>query len=122
MGSKIRENINSQGKHDMYKVKLLQDKLNEREKNRLDSLLGDIDDNLDEILKEKNEYYKKGSDTKSTISKASRITGVNVYNMSSEDSHQMQDINERLQKFNPGLIGSQLTSDHVSQKGGEGLS
>ena len=86
MGSKIRENINSQGKHDPFKIKLLQDRLSDKEKSRLDSLLNDIDENLEDILKEKNEYYKKGSDTKSTISKASRITGVNVYNMTDEDS------------------------------------
>ena len=31
----------------------------------------------------------------------------------------MQDINERLQKFNPSLIGSQLTNDHASDANSE---
>lgn len=58
--SKIRKNIELAGKHDPTKIKLLQDRLDPKSKARLENLLNDIDENMDEIMKEKEEYSKSG--------------------------------------------------------------
>lgn len=39
----------------------------------------------------------------------------NAFIYSEVDSQRMADINRRLLKFNPGLQGSQITSDHISE-------
>lgn len=56
--SKIKENIENVGKYDPYKIKLMQDRLNPNEKARLNEMLNEIDENLEEIMKEKAEYHK----------------------------------------------------------------
>ena len=56
--SKIQQNKIAAGKHDPFKIKLLQDKLDEKGKARLAQLLKEIDDNIDELMKEKEEYFK----------------------------------------------------------------
>ena len=58
--SKIKQNIDDVGKYDPYKIRLQQDRLGEKEKARLEALLSEIDDNLDELMKEKAEYYRQG--------------------------------------------------------------
>ena len=79
-------------------------------------MLEDIDDNLDQLMKEKAEYHKASlkSDSKSAMSRITRTTDANAFLYSENDQSKMADINERLQKFNPSLIGSQITSDHMS--------
>ena len=79
--SKIQQNKLEAGKHDPFKIRLLQDRLDEKGKARLAQLLKEIDDNIDELRKEKEEYFKHGvkstaggyMDTKSQMS---RVTGV----------------------------------------------
>jgi hypothetical protein len=39
-------------------VKLLQDRLNDDERDRLDAMLDDVDANLEDIMREKKEYHK----------------------------------------------------------------
>ena len=58
--SRIRKNIGLAGKHDPTKIKLLQDKLDPKAKARLESLLDEIDENMDSLMKEKEEYSKSG--------------------------------------------------------------
>ena len=116
MTSKVRQNRDNVGEYDPYKVKLMQDRLNPDEKERLQSLLQDIDDNLDQLMKEKAEYHKAAlkSDSKSAMSRITRTTDANAFLYSENDQEKMADINERLQKYNPSLIGSQITNDHMS--------
>lgn len=57
--SRIQQNIAGASKYDHLKVKLLQDRLNEKEKARLESLLKEIEDNLDGLMQEKQEYHKQ---------------------------------------------------------------
>ena len=67
---------------------------------------------MEDLLKEKAEYAKQGmkGDTKSMLSKMSGISRAtdanNAYLYSMNDQQKIQDINDRLQKFNPGLVGS----------------
>jgi hypothetical protein len=42
----------------------------------------------------------------------------NAFLYTEEDQKRMQEINAQLQKFNPGLVGSQVTSDHLSEGSG----
>ena len=71
---------------------------------------------MEDLLKEKAEYARQGmkGDTKSMLSKmtgVSRMTDANnAYLYSLNDQQKIQDINDRLQKFNPGLVGSQIMS------------
>jgi len=51
--SKVIQNKYNAFKYDPLKVKLLQDKLSVTEKERLEAMLKDIEENLDEIKKEK---------------------------------------------------------------------
>jgi hypothetical protein len=44
--------------YDPFKIKLLQDRLDDKAKARLATLLDDIDENMDELMKEKAEYSK----------------------------------------------------------------
>lgn len=75
--SRIKKNIELAGKYDPTKIKLLQDRLDPKAKARLESLLSDIDENMDSIMKEKDEYSKSGMkstqgggfDTKSYMSR-----------------------------------------------------
>ena len=60
----------------------MQDKLDPKAKARLATLLSEIDQNMEELMKEKSEYAKSGmkGDTKSMFSKmtgVSRITDAN---------------------------------------------
>lgn len=54
----------------------MQDKLDPKAKARLATLLDEIDENMDDLLKEKAEYAKQGmkGDTKSMLSKMSGIS------------------------------------------------
>lgn len=61
--SRIRQNKIEAGRHDPYRVKLLQDRLDGKGKARLEQLLNEIDDNMDELMKEKAEYHKQGMKT-----------------------------------------------------------
>lgn len=56
----IRRNRLEQGRHDPTKIKLLQDRLDEKGKARLAQLLLEIDENMDDLMKEKAEYAKQG--------------------------------------------------------------
>lgn len=62
------------GQHDPTRIKLLQDRLDDKGRARLQSLLDDIDENLDEIMKDKAEYSRSGMqgggfDSKSQLSR-----------------------------------------------------
>lgn len=50
-------------------------------------MLANIDENLDDILKEKEEYYKQSlrGDTRSVLSSATRVAGDNVYSYTGDD-------------------------------------
>ena len=76
--SKIQENKLLAANYDPTKIKLLQDKLSDKERERLANLLKEIDDNIDDLKREKEEYFKqqlftkvgKGFDTSSHLSRA----------------------------------------------------
>lgn len=78
--SRIQQNKLEAGKHDPFKIKLLQDRLDDKGKARLAQLLKEIDDNIDELKKEKEEYFKHGANAKGGYmdnkSQMSRATGV----------------------------------------------
>lgn len=103
--SRIHSNIAGASKYNPLKIKLLQDRLNDTEKQRLNSLLQEIEDNLDDLMKEKQEYHRQQlkGDTRSTVS---RLTAENAYSYGLADQRRMSEINEQLQRFNPSLIGS----------------
>jgi hypothetical protein len=61
--SVIRQNKLDAGRHDPYRVKLLQDRLDAKGKARLEHMLNEIDDHMDELMKEKAEYAKQGMKT-----------------------------------------------------------
>lgn len=73
MQDKIRQNKVEAARHDPRRIKLLQDRLNEKGKARLEQLLKDIDDNMEELMREKAEYHKQGM--KSTTSLTSQSQG-----------------------------------------------
>ena len=125
--SKILENKGRASQYDPYKIKLLQDRLSSPEKARLSALLQEIDDNYDALMKEKADYHKQGMkvtkggykgagafDTQSQASGQSAATrqsraatdAQNAYIYSQGDQGRMQQINDKLQKFNPALVGS----------------
>ena len=56
--SKVLENKREAGKYNPFKIKLLQDRLDEKGKARLAEMLKDIDENLPQLMKEKQEYHK----------------------------------------------------------------
>lgn len=56
--SKILENKRAAKGYNPYKVKLLQDKLDAKGKERLAELMAEIDSDLPNLMKEKQEYYK----------------------------------------------------------------
>ena len=58
--SRLQENKIKASKYDPFRIKLLQDRLNEKEKSRLQALLKEIDDNIDQLMKEKADYHKQG--------------------------------------------------------------
>lgn len=58
--SKIDENKSKASKYDPFKIKLLQDRLSSPQKARLATLLQEIEDNYDALMKEKAEYHKYG--------------------------------------------------------------
>jgi len=112
--SRVQENIQNVGKHDPYRIKLLQDKLDDRGKARLAKLLEEIDENIDGLMEEKKEYYKHGA--KSTAggfvdgkSHVSRVTGVskadsnNAYLYTGTDQDRMQGINVELSRYNSAM-------------------
>lgn len=132
--SKIHENKSNASKYDPFKIKLLQDRLSSPEKARLATLLKEIDDNYDALMKEKAEYHRhgmkavnggyRGAGAFDAQSQASGQTGAtrasgaatdaqNAYIYSQGDQGRMQKINETLQKYNPALLGSQvIANDH----------
>ena len=88
----------------------------------------EIDDNMDELMKEKEEYHKMGMrstkggfggagqfDAKSQMSGATSgtraVNSNNAYLYAAGDQQKIQDINERLQAFNPTLAGSAMMSN-----------
>ena len=119
--TKIHQNKIYAGKHDPFKIKLLQDRLDEKGKARLAQLLKEIDDNIDELRKEKEEYFKHGGKSTSggymdTKSQMSRVTGVsrvtdssNAYLYTGQDQERVQKINEQLRDYNP-TMGSAINS------------
>ena len=124
----INRNKLMQGKHDPSKIKLLQDRLDPKSKARLEKLLQEIDDNMEELMKEKEEYHKMGMrstkggfagagqfDTKSHMSGVTSATRAinsnNAYLYAAGDQQKIQDINERLQAYNPSLAGSAMMSN-----------
>ena len=91
-------------------------------------MLEDIDENLEQLMKEKAEYHKQGMkstrggykgagafDVQSHVSGrtgASRVTDAsNAYLYSAGDQGRMQTINDALQEHNPSLVGSQMISN-----------
>jgi hypothetical protein len=48
--SRISKNKQEAGKFDPYKIRLLQDRLDAKEKARLDFMLKEIDENMDELM------------------------------------------------------------------------
>lgn len=58
--SKIHDNKANASKFDPFKIKLLQDRLSSPEKARLATLLQEIDENYDALMKEKAEYHRHG--------------------------------------------------------------
>lgn len=104
--SKIRENRQATKNYNPHKVKLLQDRLDEKGKARLAELLKEIDDDLPRIMKDKEQYYKNaGKSAFDTESQRSRVT---AYSHAGEDSSKMTEIDEKLTRLNPSLVGSQM--------------
>ena len=83
-----------------YKKPMICDQLDEQSKNRLDNLMKDIDENLEEIIKEKEEFYAPEAN-KSTITRLSDAH--NAYLYSKEDSENIERINQSLNQVVPML-------------------
>ena len=72
--SKIIENKRGAGSYNPYKIKLLQDRLDEKGKSRLADMLKEIDETLPELMKEKNEYSKMLAGKKNAFENQSSIS------------------------------------------------
>ena len=133
MSSRVSQNKQNAKNFDPHKIKLLQDRLDDRQKARLEQLLKEVDENMEELMKEKAEYARDGMKSgpggfggagryDDTRSQMSRMTGAgggrattenssNAYLYSQDDQSKIQEINDALQKFNPALVGSQMISN-----------
>lgn len=88
-----------------YKKPMICEQLDETSRNRLDNLMKDIDDHLEDIIKEKEEYEKPDGD-QSVFSKA--LTDANnAYLYSRDDMDKIEKINESLRKVTPMLPPSE---------------
>lgn len=77
-----------------YKKPMICEQLDDRSKSRLDILMADIDDNLEELQKQKEDYDNQSQFTKVTD---------NAYLYSKEDMEHMEKINDSLRKVAPML-------------------
>lgn len=81
------------------------DQLDEQSKNRLDSLIKDIDENLDDIIKEKEEFYSYDINKSSYTNKIN--DGKSAYVYSRDEVDKIERINESLRKITPMLPPSE---------------
>ena len=88
-----------------YKKPMICEQLDDSSKNRLDNLMKDIDDNIDDIIKEKEEYEKPDGG-QSVFSKAISEAN-NAFLYSRDDMDKMERINESLRKVTPMLPPSE---------------
>ena len=89
MTSKIRQNIDNVGAYDPTRIKLLQDRLGDREKARLNEMLSEIDENLEDLMREKEDYHRQAlkfkGDFKSQMSRVSKVSSNNAFLYSEQD-------------------------------------
>ena len=78
------------------------DQLNEESKARLASMMLDIDENLEEIQKEKDEFYSADINKSSYTAKIN--DGNRAYLYSIEDGDRLDKINNSLMKITPMLL------------------
>eukprot|EP00347_Sterkiella_histriomuscorum_P021750 403332895 len=84
-----------------YKKPMKCDQLDEESKNRLDSLMRDIDDNLEDIKKEKEDFYSVDINKSSYTNKI--VDGKSAYVYSNDDIEKIEKINSSLMKMTPML-------------------
>lgn len=102
--------------YNMYKKPMICEQLDDNSKSRLEILMKDIDDNLDEINKEKIDFYNvDASDKHSQYTKIADAN--NAYLYSKMDMDQMEKINDSLRKMAPMLPpcdydGNKSVMDH----------
>ena len=70
-------------------------------KQRLDDLMKDIDDNIDNLVKEKQEFYSIDANKSHISSKLNDGKGAYLY--SKEDTEKIEKINQSLQRVTPML-------------------
>ena len=110
----IQQNKEKAGDFRHWKKSMACERLAPEKRARLDEIMADIDENLDNIVKEKEEYYAQlnGNDKTSQggMSKVSRLTSQpNIYSVMDDKKNAMDKIDEKLRQHNP-VAFSQLTS------------
>lgn len=88
-----------------YKKPMICDQLDEQSKNRLDSLIKDIDDNLEDIIKEKEEFYTADINKSTYTNKINDGKGAYLY--SKDDIDKIEHINDSLRRMAPMLPPSE---------------
>ena len=77
------------------------DRLDPESRAKLEAMVKEIDDNLEELQKEKEEYFKHDGQS-SSPSKVSRLTGApNIYAFEGETKVRMDEIDTKLRERNP---------------------
>ena len=93
-----RRNVGKYGK--MMKQRQV-DRLDPESRAKLEAMVKEIDDNLEELQKEKEEYFKHDGQS-SSPSKVSRLTGApNIYAFEGETKTRMDEIDSKLRERNP---------------------
>ena len=102
--SKVSINRLNVGKYGKLLGQRQVDRLDPESRARLEAMVKEIDDNLEELVREKEDYYKLQTDgASSSPSKVSRLTsGPNVYVFEGETKSRMDVIDGKLRERNPG--------------------
>ena len=102
--SKVSINKHNVGKYGKMLKQRNVDRLDPESRARLEAMVKDIDDNLDDLVREKEEYYKLQTDgASSSPSKVSKVTSApNVYAFEGETKSRMDEIDGKLRERNPG--------------------
>ena len=102
--SKVSINKHNVGKYGKMLKQRNVDRLDPESRARLEAMVKEIDDNLEELVREKEEYYKlQNVGDSHNPSKVSKLTGApNVYAFEGETKSRMDEIDSKLRERNPG--------------------
>ena len=96
----VNINKSAQGKmRPFLRMQRATDRLAPDQRARLEEMVKEIDDNIDDLIKEKEQYFK--SDGQSVSKKSSIPDAPNVYHIDGDDKDRLEKIDSRLRARNP---------------------